>query len=205
MIHNNLVLHYPFDGNAQDASGREQHGEIFQATPTLNRLEAPNKAFQFLNSESYIYAKLKKYDYKNCTISCWARWQQQHARAGIFYTGHSGRNGFGLILSGSTCNAGNHLSLLLGGVRCDAFYGHIEMPSFAWIHLCLVKKGTKWTLFLNGEKIIEVTHHYNTPDELFSVGGTITNVNDSFGGAIEDFRWYNRALRPIEIQKIALK
>ncbi len=202
MIQNSLVLHYPLHGNAADASGREQHGKIFRAYPTTNRLGNPNMAFQFLDTESYIYSKLKKYDYKNCTITCWVYWEQSYARAGIFYTGHSGRNGFGLILSDGTCHAGSKLSVLLGGVQCDALYGNVEMPSFEWVHLCLVKKETEWTLFMNGEKKITTVHPYHAPDELFSIGGTITNVNDSFGGKIEDFRWYNRALSPIAIKKL---
>ncbi|MEN9611298.1 MAG: hypothetical protein RLZZ628_2112 [Bacteroidota bacterium] len=202
LVEKGLMLHYPFHGTAEDASGREQHGAIYHAALTKNRLGMSNRAFQFAHYDSYIYAKLKKYDYKKSTIACWVYWQQRHALACIFHVGHSGRNGFGLLMSDSCCGGGAYLSLLLGGVQCDAFSGAVELPSLEWVHLCLVKNESKWTLFMNGKKRIQVTHAYSPPDEMFSVGGCITNLNASFGGIVSDFRWFNRVLSPIKIKAL---
>lgn len=42
-----LVAHYPFNGNAQDASGNNHHGTVFGAVLTTDRFGIANRAYQF--------------------------------------------------------------------------------------------------------------------------------------------------------------
>ncbi len=44
---NGLVLYYPFDGNANDASGNGNNGTVEGATLTTDRFGNPNSAYYF--------------------------------------------------------------------------------------------------------------------------------------------------------------
>ena len=51
---NGLVAYYPFDGNADDASGNENHGTVYEAGPTTDRFDSPNSAYEFDGIDDYI-------------------------------------------------------------------------------------------------------------------------------------------------------
>lgn len=49
-----LVAYWPFDGDAMDESGGDNHGTIIGATLTLNRFGIPGKAYSFDGVDDYI-------------------------------------------------------------------------------------------------------------------------------------------------------
>jgi gliding motility-associated-like protein len=49
-----LLLYYPFNGNANDASGNNYHGTVYNATPADDRFGNPNNAYFFNGINSYI-------------------------------------------------------------------------------------------------------------------------------------------------------
>jgi hypothetical protein len=49
-----LLLYYPFNGNANDASGNNYHGTVYNATPADDRFGNPNSAYFFNGINSYI-------------------------------------------------------------------------------------------------------------------------------------------------------
>ena len=51
---NGLVLYYPFNGNANDASGHGNNGTVQGATLATNRFGVPNNAYSFNGSSSLI-------------------------------------------------------------------------------------------------------------------------------------------------------
>ena len=51
---NGLVAYYPFDGNANDASGNENHGTVVNAILTADRFGSPNSAYEFNGTSSRI-------------------------------------------------------------------------------------------------------------------------------------------------------
>jgi len=71
-----LVAYYPFNGNAKDESGRNNHGIVNGATMTTDRYESPNKAYYFDGTNDYIDAG-DKADFdlgtKSATISLWLK------------------------------------------------------------------------------------------------------------------------------------
>ena len=50
----NLVAFYPFNGNANDASGNGNNGTLYNATLTVNRFGFPGKAYAFNGSSTRI-------------------------------------------------------------------------------------------------------------------------------------------------------
>lgn len=53
---NGLVAYFPFNGNANDASGNGHNGTVYGATLTTNRFGNPNGAYYFDGSSAYITA-----------------------------------------------------------------------------------------------------------------------------------------------------
>jgi hypothetical protein len=49
-----LVAYYPFNGNANDASGNGNHGTVYGATPTTDRYGNPDSAYSFDGIDDYI-------------------------------------------------------------------------------------------------------------------------------------------------------
>jgi hypothetical protein len=58
LTRNGLLACYPFNGNANDESGNENHGSVFGATLTSDRLGNPNSAYEFDGSDDYIMIPL---------------------------------------------------------------------------------------------------------------------------------------------------
>ncbi|TGO02513.1 hypothetical protein PN36_23830 [Candidatus Thiomargarita nelsonii] len=50
-----LVAYYPFDGNAQDASGNGNHGTVNGATLTEDRFGSADSAYEFDGNADAIY------------------------------------------------------------------------------------------------------------------------------------------------------
>lgn len=67
-----LVAHYPFTGNAEDASGNGYHGQVFGAQLATDRWERAEEAYAFDGVDDYIrlpdYLDLFDLDF---TISAW--------------------------------------------------------------------------------------------------------------------------------------
>jgi hypothetical protein len=62
----------------------------------------------------------------------------------IFYNGNGGANGYGLILSdGATCVAGTKITLLLGGVNCNALNTGTQqnIHTNEWVYFALTRNG----------------------------------------------------------------
>ncbi len=91
-----LVAWFPFNGNADDESGNGNHGELFGATPTMDRFESSGAAFSFDGIEDYILAPISSQSSDGVTISVWIKCQvesivQDHR--GIVWSRLSGPQG----------------------------------------------------------------------------------------------------------------
>ena len=67
-----LVAYYPFNGNANDASGNGHNGTVYGATPTTNRFGAPKAAYYFDGVSAYITASVNNTVFGgDFTVSMW--------------------------------------------------------------------------------------------------------------------------------------
>src|ERR1700721_3520704 len=53
-LNTGLVAYYPFNGNANDASGNGNNGNVAGATLTADRFGNPNSAYSFNGKSNYI-------------------------------------------------------------------------------------------------------------------------------------------------------
>jgi hypothetical protein len=69
---NGLVAYYPFNGNANDASGNANNGVVNGATLTTDRLGNVGKAYSFDGNSNYIETSIN-YSTKNFSIQFWIK------------------------------------------------------------------------------------------------------------------------------------
>ena len=208
-----LVGYYPFFGNADDASGNGNNGNIFNASLTKDRDENDNSAYLFNGKDSYITFPTIKI-HKSFTLSIilnpnsypmesgdccpmfaivWDmdprdRWN------GINYMGNrSGDNGIAF----NVLSAGGHQASYYTDHRKNIYY-HLtgvynSKKDIAEVYINGVRKGASR---MEGDKI-----------EFNGLKIGIRDVNDlirpaAFNGVIDEVRVYDRALSSEEIYKI---
>jgi hypothetical protein len=211
-----LIAYYPFNGNANDISGNENHGELLGETKlTTDRKGHANSAYNFggyYNSSAIKVTNSTSLQFADqFTISAWYK-----------LDGLDGMNGYG-----SYSTNGTHCIIAKDGDRGGFWlYRHSiginnsgsigfgfstdipELPSAGeWTHIAAVVSPNSVEIFQNGQSITK-----NIYDNV-----TITEANNRdlyigrFGimggwyplyGDIDDIRIYNRALTGLDIQAL---
>jgi hypothetical protein len=108
---------------------------------------------------------------------------------------------------------GNHLGFMMSdayGTHIWPFESQATVPANNWSHVAVTRKGTQFTLYLNGQKIgmktsTAVILHRNLVDVKIGCvfSGATTHPTGAFHGLIDELRLYNRALLATEIEALA--
>jgi len=193
-----LVAHYPFNGNANDASGNAVNGTVHGGVLTTNRFGHSNSAYHFSGGQ-YIDIPLDCSSMKPLTYSLWfnqdspAQWPAQ-----------------ALIWTGTFDAAGQDL-----GIRNpvnDFWVSHQPNSNFTtgvvvkqhtWTHVA-VTYSDKVILYVNGIKVFETTYPAQPTrrSSITRLGRNQDFYNYSFEGTIDDVRIYSRALTSLEVERL---
>lgn len=156
----------------------------------------------------------------NWTMDSWVIWDG--LRSGqqfqsIFYNGHGGSNGYGLLVSAGTGRipgVASELVVIYGG---RAFYPTGVLLPLGTSHLAVARGGGVLHLYLNGAAVFEqATAEPYTPGPAIGIGqpggtsisrelnpaGDPTLVDISFNGLVDEFDVFSRALASTEIEAI---
>jgi len=205
-----LVAHYPFNGNADDASGNGLNGTVHGATLTADRFGIANRAYHFSAQDSaYISVEdndlLDVREGEDFAISIWMRTTVQDLEivAVSKYSGGSGpqlfvdTSGTARIWARDPNPRGWH-----GGV--DFHNGPVNDGE--WHMLTGMRRRSVWTIWVDGRQTGEIDEQ--------SMGslanGTILvfgcsnfgnfPMNAYWEGELDDISIYRRALTEAEIQ-----
>jgi hypothetical protein len=218
---NGLMAYFPFDGNANDASGNGNNGVVFGATLGTDRFGNAGSAYQFNGSNAVITVSgLSSTNLTGLTLSVWVnafaypsldgpiinKWRgfsysledySLTLTTGGLVTFANGRHGtgYGALPNHCTITTTNHLSL-----------GH-------WYHIVVTldSAGTG-TLWVNAilsiqDNILQLLPPATEPPRigisLYTSGSPYNGaIEGDFNGLIDDIRVYNRALSPSEVQQL---
>ncbi len=190
---------YDSSGNANTgvSSGETMNNGTLTGGPTWK--DGSNckygSCLSFDGSNDYVSSNIVTTQTTNITMSIWVYWRGITQSAGIFYNGNSGSSGYGLYVNNGSCGVGNKVTLLLGGVNCDALSSTYVLPTNQWVHLTLTRDATTWRLYVNGVLVVTGgTTNPNTP-----TGSTLIAGGESFNGLIDDARIYNTALTATQV------
>jgi hypothetical protein len=202
---NGLVGWWPFNGNANDASGNGNNGTVNGATPTPDRFGNSNAAYSFNGTSNYI-------DFFSSNTWC----QSNHSISFWFYATLSS-NGQYILTKRSSCLGGtsepsyfqveipNNASTFAAGWGGNGG-GYFNSTSFSfnqWNHVVYVANGASASLYLNGALVSTTPYISNTNNIMLRAGNHSCQVpNDWFGGKFDDFGLWNRALTQQEITNL---
>lgn len=216
-----LVAYYPFNGNANDASGNGNNGTVKGATLTSDRFGSVNSAYYFDGVNDFIEvpnSNSLNITQNQLTISYWINWQNSTTYCnyfGISKGGYDVHAGYELYVRGSCpgetengfmgMSIGNSSSGALSVTNANSYRN-------TWVHLVGVLDNKTVTLYINGQKA--TSYYENTTSVPMNPGsssayalliGTRTPGNANVGwlsGTMDDIRIYNRALSDSEIQQL---
>lgn len=209
-----LVAHYPFEDDANDASGNDHHGAVHGPVSVDDRHGVAGSAYKFDGVDDYIELPDEaSFDFTQYTISVWVRVDTLPVvpapmQPGRYTTVNKGA-GFG--------NYTLDVAKYGGASYCNLSYGHRTVSGnwtmgcyspnlyrFNWYHVA-VTMGNEINIYVDG--VLACTSSGMTEAVLNNDNvliGKYRSGSDErpFKGFIDDVRFYNRELSLSEIQQI---
>jgi hypothetical protein len=208
-INDGLVGHYPLDGNADDVSGYNRHGNIIGTlTPNIDRHGRTGEAFKF-DGKSYIKVNtFRNFEWgDNLTVSVWFKRTNNSGYQGIlnngYYTSGSWEIRMGREYGGTMIGGG--ISTRPSKDTWD-FVWLKAQPNNEWHHIIMrYSDGNLLKYYLDG---IEQSGGGNdsgsitVTDNPLNIGAKSGNGGSNFIGLIDSIRIYNRTLSDEEIKQL---
>lgn len=211
-----LLAHYPFNGNAVDATGNGHDGVVVGATLTTNRFGQPNSAYAFNGATSLIVvtnsADLQPFgDY---SVSVWVDTPFFTNTFEVFFSKHfDDANSTGWTMAIIAPELGGGLPFQFGGAPLfDIYSPQADMPTNAWFHGVFTYERSSGTckMYINGALVDTRVRAYNNAadSDPFVIGAlptwkfTSTGYLYYFAGILDDIRIYNRVLSASDVQDL---
>lgn len=219
---NGLAAYYPFTGNANDASGNNNHGTVHGAVLTNDRFGATNGAYEFNGTTAYIDTQ----DSPSLSIVgdiTLSAWVYDYGASNNYHTIVQKRIGgnwsYSLAYSFVPGPALNEQNKVVtgrrngGGSGWDYKYSNALISFNRWQHVVVVIKSNKVSFYLDGVNVGNTASHgdqfsismINQATGL-SIGRTFdwaSSVTEHMQGKIDEIRIYNRGLTQSEITYLA--
>ncbi len=210
-----LIAHYPFNGNARDASGNEYHGTLSGPVPTWDRFGNEDGAILFNGTDHRIDLPHNVLDGRlDVTIAFWLKTSKSGAQTIV-----SGANQFNdneyivFFLNEGLIRFYSHGNVGRNQVWCD-----VEIQPIAdgtWHHFAVIRNASLGhaDFFVNGEGYTKRCGHLVYDTLKIEAGGLILGQDqDTFGGGfdtsqvlrgtLDDLRIYDGILSAIEVQAL---
>ncbi|MBF0103063.1 MAG: carboxypeptidase regulatory-like domain-containing protein, partial [Desulfobacterales bacterium] len=202
-----LVAYYPFNGNANDASGNANNGTVSGATLTVDRNGNANSAYSFSGYPNYIsLPNLPISGSTPRTISTWGYFTNgSYQNQVLFISGRTNiEEGFAIVFN---ANKQNDIRIYFN----NNDYSKVSVVNInKWHHIVAIYYGGTLSqstvqLYIDGikqelQKDGGGTGSANTYNGNYRLGGGETS--NQLYGLIDDVRVYNRALSESEIQQL---
>ncbi|MEM6804816.1 MAG: LamG-like jellyroll fold domain-containing protein [Bacteroidota bacterium] len=219
-LQDSLVAHYPFDGNANDASGNGNNGIPVGPTLTTDRFGNPNSAYQFDGVDDYMdFMNNQKFKPQlPVTIASWI-YIDSPGEDIVFRNDYQPATYDGVWLTVTNSSQGNRVISAAygdgGGIGPQSRQtknGYSSLDIGKWHHIAAVIRGPgDMDVFLDGNNdcgfysgnggVLNYTNANGKIGEWYSTGGT--GFPNWFHGKLDDIRFYNRELCIDEIRTLA--
>ncbi|MDR6340687.1 gliding motility-associated-like protein [Filimonas zeae] len=207
-LQNGLIGYYPFNGNANDASGNNIHGTVSGAQLTTDRFGNANGAYRFNGSTSYIQLPFSQlYNFKPTDAYSLSVWIQHEAGSGpramivkspYAANFHNSQWNYGIYLSDfDQVHSGYHDNLPVKSTTS------LTAGETCWYLVTSTYDNGRWKLYINGKQESEDLSQARKilQDGVSSiVFGRKGEANgDYYKGKLDEVRIYNRALNKEEV------
>lgn len=205
-----LILYYPLDGNANDASGNNLNGTVYGGvTAAADRFDNPTGAMKLNGTNGYIDAADAIYfTGGDFTVSTWIKTatNSSWARVFDFANGQSNNNVLLAYTNGTTGRptAEVYTGTVSGG---QVVSPTIQNPLNQWSHLVVIRSGGTGSIYVNG--VLAAQGAMGAPQNVLRTLNYIGRsqwAGDTYANAtFDEFRIYNRALSTGEIMQLLLQ
>jgi len=205
-----LAVHLPFNGDAEDVSGRGNHGLVDLAAPAKDRCGREDMAMQFWNVDNGL-VKIEGADMpemrRKMSISAWIfptksdgdhviveRFDPKTSRDFRLST-HDGFLRFWWSKTGST----------EGRTDFDFFSSRKELVRNCWHHVVVSFSYGRVNMYIDGKcdtTTMSMTGSIFTGKAPVSIGGGLFQDEHCFDGRIDDVRIYERFLSGSEVKQL---
>ncbi|MCK5524927.1 MAG: LamG domain-containing protein, partial [Thiomargarita sp.] len=208
-----LVAYYPFNGNANDASGNGNDGTVNGATLTEDRSDNADSAYNFDGTDDYI--KINKnvlFEVSSLTISAWVKWKgstpSDHHAIVSNYSGYQNASDelqhYGLRIAKQSKFSEFFYD---DGSQWDDVNGNSNIGDGEWHFIAgILNSGVDAKIYVDGQ--LENTDIDSIPTSILPSGDLYIGRDGTaeaelrWNGAIDDVRIYNRALSECEIKSL---
>ncbi|MFK5879102.1 MAG: T9SS type A sorting domain-containing protein, partial [Flavobacteriaceae bacterium] len=204
----NLVAYYPFNGNANDESGNENHGNVSGSTLTIDRFGNLDSAYEFNGIDNFVQvANSSSLDITSneLTINMWLyndNPDSSNLWKGISKGGYDTGNGYELIFTNDPSNINGRLSLNIGGG--GYFISDFNSYNNQWIMITGTFNNGVGEIYINGieqSKTQQGTINLisSTSDLFIGRRNPANNYAGFVKGKIDDVRIYSTELSVTQI------
>lgn len=208
---NGLVAHYPFNGNANDASVNGNNGTVNGAILCADRFGNANSAYSFdgVNNNSITVPNSSSLNLTSneISISMWIKWQNNdddNNYRGLSKGGMDVGSGYELLVRG-----GSDTGIVEFNISPNTQYTVQNANSLRtqWVHLLSVFNNGIGKIYVNGVLSSIDTSSYtnilsNTEPLYLGPRNPNNNYAGQLNGLLDDIRIYNRALNAAEISSL---
>ncbi|MBI9019369.1 MAG: hypothetical protein JEZ07_19135 [Phycisphaerae bacterium] len=207
-----LIAHWPFDGNADDVSGNEYHGEAAGSVSYSVDGGMIGRALRMSNANNgHIEVPAEVLDdvREGFTMSFWTYGSAEQPLANLQNLVHAKTSGADAILLRIPHTTGR-FQMFTGnpddgntGIY-DSGFSEVYYKN-RWNNFVITKEqGKGINVYINGELWKSFANH-NKPvygaTQMF-IGGSNAGTNDTFDGMIDDFRIYNYIFNEDEVKEV---
>lgn len=199
-LQDSLQLHYPFSGNANDASGNGINGSVIGASLATDRFGNANSAYHFDGNNDYILTNTP-FDYPVRTASFWFRTLDSTGSYHMMISQNANTLTYGAMFAAF---GSGDLTVIPGGGSTYNYTGSVDTSD--WHHMVLVRTNTSEAYYLDG--VLQATGNSGpnangtfTTANLYLGCGSVEADND-YEGYLDEVRIYNRALSQPEINQL---
>ncbi|MEM1328757.1 MAG: CARDB domain-containing protein, partial [Bacteroidota bacterium] len=202
-IQEGLLAHYPFNGNANDASGNGNNGEISGSTLVTDRFGNPDAAYSFDGVDDIIEIEQTN-DLKPSmlSITAWVKGNNPSGVARIVDTYRSQRRtGYSLYYD----NNNGKFNFVYWGTSNNYRLASTTDLDNQLHHVTAIFNGTQLSIYVDGtlENIVDAPEAIRYSDRSITIGnGFDDNRFWPFNGSIDEVRIYERALTDCEIEAL---
>lgn len=207
-----LIAHYPFNGNANDATGNGNHGAVHGAALTADRFGESDAAYLFDGQDDGIAAMVgDELSVPQLTLAVWiaiggpGTWNPRIVGVGPEGTSHQH---YALVQEGDGAHKGLFFMSSEGQHDGeDEYWASTTLPpDLSWHHLAATVSGEEIVLYVDGSPDSSHQPYRGIPEftrGLLQIGHSDDSPpSDCFQGAIDDVRMYDYPLSQEQITEL---
>ncbi len=200
VVPGNLVANYQSSGNANDATGYNNHAAVQGAQLSTDRFGKSNQAYSFNGTnQSLVAANSPQLNSANTTISFWVKPASFPATSEVFILSNGGWQERWKISMPS--HGKPVFTTHSGGNCCSDLDSGTPLTIGSWTHVVMTHDGAKDIIYFNGVQVNEknTVGALDATTKPLGIGFDPIDNNYFFNGSLDEVQVYNVALNAAQI------